>query len=49
MVVVCPVCREVVHTSNGYILLHGTTYHGKFYECAGSNTSYGVNCDSCGT
>jgi len=49
MVVVCPVCRDVVHTSNGYILPHGTTYHGKFSLCAGSRSPYCVNSDSCCT
>lgn len=47
MVVVCPVCREVVHTSGGYILNHGATSHGNVDICAGSGTPYAVKCDSC--
>lgn len=46
MVVVCPVCREVVHTSCGYILRHGSKYHGFSAVCAGSGTSYCFT-DSC--
>lgn len=42
MVVVCSVCREVVHVSCGYILDHGITVHGSFKICAGSGTPYNV-------
>lgn len=45
MVVVCPVCREVVHTSNGYILPHGSMSHGVPKYCAGSYSLIGVKCD----
>lgn len=47
MVVVCPVCREVVHLSCGYIVRHGVRYHSKFNICSGSGTPY-VSCSSCG-
>lgn len=40
MVAVCPVCREVVHISAGFILRHGSTVHLSFKECAGSGTPY---------
>lgn len=36
MVVVCPVCRDVVHTSNGHFLSHGSVSHGAFSMCSGS-------------
>jgi len=44
MVVVCPVCREVVHVSGGYMMQHGSRYHGVFTLCAGSRTSYVSDC-----
>lgn len=47
MVVVCPVCRDVVHTSSGYILRHGAKHHGMFLVCAGSGTIYCCNPDEC--
>lgn len=47
MVAVCPVCREVVHVSCGYILRHGSSVHSMFSECAGSGTPYCVSSDSC--
>lgn len=47
-VVVCPVCRDVVHTSAGYILRHGSNYHGRFSVCSGSGTSYVQPSDCCG-
>lgn len=40
MVVVCPVCRDVVHEHNGCLVRHGSKYHGEFKECAGSGTPY---------
>lgn len=43
MVVVCPECRQVVHTSQGYILIHGSTSQSKFNQCAASNSTYGVS------
>lgn len=45
-VVVCPVCREVVHTTAGYILRHGFKNHGRIMVCSGSGTPY-VSCISC--
>lgn len=39
MVVVCPVCRDLVQSQNGYILSHGVHYHGKQDICAGSFNS----------
>lgn len=44
MVVVCPVCREVVHVSAGYIVQHGVRSHGVFSMCAGSRQSYVLDC-----
>lgn len=46
MVVVCSVCRDVVHVSGIYILPHGARYHGNFVQCAGSNTPI-VDISSC--
>lgn len=46
MVVVCPVCRDVVHTSCGYIIRHGPRAHGTVVVCSGSGTPY-VSCVSC--
>lgn len=48
MAVVCPICREVVHVSCGYIVRHGYTVHSVFKTCAGSGSSYMSICDSCG-
>lgn len=50
MVITCCVCREVVHTSNGYILEHGVYIHGVFHVCSGSGSpaSPFVSCSSCG-
>lgn len=48
MVVVCPVCRDVVHVFGGYILKHGARHHGVFSVCAGSATSYCNTDDCCG-
>lgn len=36
MVVVCDVCRDVVHASGGYLVRHGVRHHGIFHLCAGS-------------
>jgi len=47
MVVVCPQCREVVHVSAGYILRHGSTYHGRFDTCSRSGTPYCSTDDCC--
>lgn len=47
MTVVCPVCRDVVHVSCGFILRHGFRYHLKFQICSGSGMPYVVSCDSC--
>lgn len=47
LVVVCPVCREMVHTYNGYILKHGIKYHGKEDLCAGSETPYSLTIEGC--
>lgn len=44
MVVVCPVCRDVVHVSGGYIVIHGSRSHGVFYPCVGSRQSYIQDC-----
>lgn len=46
-VAVCPVCREVVHVSVGYILRHGFRVHGYFKECSGSGTPYCDSADCC--
>lgn len=46
MVVGCPVCREVVHVSSGYIVRHGARHHGVFSLCSGSGTPY-VSVDTC--
>lgn len=40
MVVVCHVCRDVVHAHSGYLIRHGVRSHGVFHLCAGSGTSY---------
>lgn len=48
MVVVCPVCRDVVHVTAGYILRHGFKSHGVLNVCAGSGTSYCNSEDCCG-
>lgn len=45
MVVDCPVCREVVHTSGGYILDHGQKHHGRIIKCIGSGSK--ISCDVC--
>lgn len=49
MVVVCPVCREVVHLVCGYIHRHGVKYHGKMDLCAASGTPYGPHAADCCT
>lgn len=36
MVITCPVCREAVHVSCGYIVRHGSKYH----VCSGSGERY---------
>lgn len=46
-VVVCPVCRDVVHVSCGYIVRHGFTAHSMFQLCAGAGMPYGHVEDSC--
>lgn len=49
MTCICPVCHDVVHMHLGYIVRHGTHYHGKFDLCAGSGTPYSNVCiDLCG-
>lgn len=46
----CPVCRDVVHVSCGYIMRHGVTHFGKFELCSGSGTPYNVSIeDKCCT
>lgn len=47
MVVVCDVCREVVHVSAGYIVRHGSRTHGVVSVCAGSGRPYAGFLDSC--
>jgi len=47
MVVVCPTCREVVHTSNGVIVSHGVHHHGIFSVCGASGSPIHPICDSC--
>lgn len=46
MVVVCPVCREVVHTFSGVIVSHGSSRHGVFDVCFGSGSSL-MSCSDC--
>ncbi|WNK12687.1 MAG: hypothetical protein [Microvirus sp.] len=48
MVVVCPVCREVVHLLSGYIAYHGARLHGSIQPCAASGTSYCYSSECCG-
>lgn len=48
MVVPCPVCRDLVHTSSGYIVRHGARHHGVFSPCAGSATAVCSIGDCCG-
>lgn len=43
MVVVCSVCRDVVHAYSGYIVRHGYRLHGVFHLCSGSGKSYITN------
>lgn len=43
-VVVCPVCRDVVHVYAGYIVVHGSRHHGSFSTCSGSRQSYIQDC-----
>lgn len=47
MVVVCSVCREVVHVAAGFILRHGVRRHGAFVACAASGTAYCAIEDGC--
>lgn len=48
MVVTCPVCREVVHVSCGYIVRHGTRDHGVLRSiCSGSGSPLHGFVDSC--
>lgn len=48
MVITCPVCREVVHVSAGYITRHGSRHHGHVNVCSGSGTPYCVSESCCG-
>lgn len=48
MVISCPVCRDVVHVSQGYILRHGYSHHGLFDLCAGSGTPITSIVECCG-
>jgi len=45
--VVCPVCRDVVHTFAGCIVVHGSRSHGVFVMCAGSSTAFCSVSDCC--
>lgn len=47
MAVVCPVCREVVHVSAGYVVRHGVRHHLSFVECSASGTPYLCIEDGC--
>lgn len=44
MVVTCPYCRDTVHVQAGFIVRHGSRYHGAFDMCAGSGTNYIQEC-----
>lgn len=46
-VVVCPVCRDVVHVHAGYIIRHGVRHHGVFSLCSGSGTPYCLSSSCC--
>lgn len=47
LLVSCPVCREVVHTSCGCIVVHGSKSRGFFVVCAGTGSPVSSVLDCC--